>query len=172
MAPLFLDFARKRPPFAGLAWLGLALLCLGLALAVDRVWQFMSVNAELAVAESRLTRVNKRPAHQARALAPDPLALAAAPALRQINLPWDQLLLELEGAANDSVALLAMEPDPAKRQVRLVGEGRTIADVLAYVERLGGCVSLRQPQLQIEEARLSEGQKVLGFTIIAEWVLP
>jgi len=53
-----------------------------------------------------------------------------------MNVPWDSLFRELEGAADESVALLAIQPDPASRQVRIAGEARRLDAVLNYIERL------------------------------------
>lgn len=171
---LHLDFIRRRRPGGLWFTLGLLLLILGLALSLERVWRFTQVNAEVAAAEGRLVSLERKSRQLAKSkvLVVDPLLLAAPPALRQLNLPWDRLLLELELAGDDNIAILGIEPDPAKALVRINGEGKSVDQVLAYVERLSGTVSLKRPQLQVEEGRMVEGQKVVGFSILADWVLP
>lgn len=171
---LHLDFIRRRRTRGPWFVLGVVLLLAGLALAAERVARFGQINAEVAGAQGRLESLERKSRHQAKSkvMVVDPLVLAAPTALKQLNLPWDRLLLELEQAGDDSIAILAIEPDPAKALVRINGEGKSVAQVLAYVERLGGTLSLKRPQLQVEEGRVVDGQKVVGFSILADWVLP
>ena len=65
--------------------------------------------------------------------------------------------------------MLSVETDAAKGSVRLMGEAKSLADVIAYVGRLGGTVSFSAPQLLSQENRQSDGQTVVAFAIEARW---
>ena len=61
---------------------------------------------------------------------------AAAAIIRELRVPWPQLLDVFEAAASPDVALLAVEPTPAQQQVRLTAEARNSEAMLAYLETL------------------------------------
>lgn len=173
MRPLYLDFERGSPPVS--AW-GVALLAAGLIAAAAVLMQFIETRDELASADLQAQSLRRKVQSAADArVSPQELAAAqqvlrnAGRLSQQLNLPWDQLLLDLEAATDSSVALLSFEPDAQKRQLRLVGEAKTLADALAFVTRLEGSVLLSEPQLVSHETRQSDGVKVIGFTLYARW---
>jgi hypothetical protein len=91
--------------------------------------------------------------------------------IERMNVPWDSLFRELEGAADESVALLAIQPDPASRQVRIAGEARKLDAVLNYVERLEARDSLSNVFLLGHETRDAPPRPV-AFTLTAQWTGP
>lgn len=170
--PLQLDWLHPGQRRRGWQWLGAGILCLGLAAAGLEVSALLEANAGIASAQDSLQHLRSRSA-LARASVGSEAAgqgeAAAEGALQRLALPWNRLLLELEAARGEDVALLSLETDAAKGSVRLMGEAKSLADVLAYVERLGGTVSLATPQLLSQENRQSDGQPVVAFVIEARW---
>jgi hypothetical protein len=86
--------------------------------------------------------------------------------------PWTLLLSELEQASKESqgqVALLGVEPDHAKHNVRVSAEARTLALALAYVQRLQSSRSLEYPMLDRHEIRADDPQHPVRFELTGEW---
>jgi hypothetical protein len=113
---------------------------------------------------------------QPRRSAPSPeslkMAAEAATVERELDVPWTQLLAELEAASDDSagsVSLLAVEPDPGKQLVRITAEVRAINDALGYLERLQKSTVLRHPMLESHERRKDDPEHPLRIKLSAEW---
>lgn len=136
-ALLRLDFspASERPPLIG--WILLALGVVSLVLAAH---QFQSAHAARSVAADQLEHLQARVAKAGGRTKAGPAesrdTKAAAAAIRELRVPWPQLLDVFEASANPNVALLAIEPTPAQRQVRLTAEAKNSEAMLAYLETL------------------------------------
>jgi hypothetical protein len=174
--PLFIDFQLQQAPRS--PW-GYALVVAGLIAAAVAANQYLSAREALSSAELQLESLKRR--HQAGRAAPrQPLETAAQQQLlrtaervaRDLNTPWDALLLDLESMSDAPVALLSFEPDAQQRQLRLIGEAKTLADAFDYVARLEGSPVLSEPHLVSHEIKESEGVRVIGFTVLAKWEDP
>jgi hypothetical protein len=166
--PVPLDFAAPvhRAPRAGAA-----LSAAGLAAALALGASFARALAERGALEAALAAA--APARR-RAPPPEPPERAAETAAveRELGVPWTRLLAELEAAAHDSadgVALLAVEPDPAKGLVRITAEVRAFPDALAYLRRLQQSAILRHPMLESHERRRDDPEHPLRVKLSAEW---
>jgi hypothetical protein len=99
-------------------------------------------------------------------------AVSAQQAAADLATPWTPLLAELEQASKDSqgeVALLGVEPDHAKHNVRVTAEARTLALALAYVQRLQSSHSLAYPMLDRHEIRADDAQHPVRFELTGDW---
>ena len=169
-APVALDFVAPvhAAPRAGAA------LCLaGLAAAVTLGLAFRGQLAERARLEAALLAAAP-PRRAAPPSTPEAQkgAAEAAAVERALALPWTRLLAELEAASHDSagtVSLLQVEPDAAKRRVRITAEVRALPDALGYLERLGRSEVLGHPTLESHERRKDARQHPLRVTLSAEW---
>ena len=100
------------------------------------------------------------------------IAVSAQQAATDLATPWTLLLSELEQASKESqgqVALLGVEPDHAKHNVRVSAEARTLALALAYVQRLQSSRSLEYPMLDRHEIRADDAQHPVRFELTGEW---
>lgn len=61
---------------------------------------------------------------------------AAQNVVTRLNIPWPSLFAALEEAAGADVAVLRVEPDVARREVRVTLETDKIARAIAYATRL------------------------------------
>ncbi len=163
-----LDFARNRN---AVNRSGVALLAVGIAAAALVIGDYRGVAAQRSAVEMRLAAIG--PEHPA---VPDRAAAQAAEeardAFHELVTPWAILLQELERAAADSdgsVALLAVEPDREKHQVRVLAEARTLPIALAYVERLQKSAALRYPMLESHELQAKDPERPVRFQIRADW---
>jgi hypothetical protein len=167
-----LDFARRRPPLnrRGVVLLALGIGATALVLADYRSAWNARAGLELRVADASSPRVSRKPDKAAQRVAED-----ARAALLELTTPWSRLLQELETASaesNGTVAVLGVEPDRDKHQVRVLAEARTLPVALAYVERLQKSQALRYPMLENHEVQVRDPQRPVRFQIRADWSTP
>jgi len=148
---------------AALCLAGLA-AAIGVGLAFDgQLTERNRLDAELgAISQPR------RPVNPAAAKA----AEEAAAIERELAVPWSGLLTELEAASHDlseKVALLQVEPDPAKHTVKITAEVRALPDALAYLERLQQSKVLKYPMLESHERRKDDPEHPVRVKLAAEW---
>jgi hypothetical protein len=167
-----LDFegARPRVSLAGGVLLALGVLAFGAVL-----FEYRLIGEHRAGLELRLAALMRSNAAQtsASAAAADPrIAVSVQQAAQDLATPWTLLLSELEQASKDSqgqVALLGVEPDHAKHNVRVNAEARTLALALAYVQRLQASRSLEYPMLDRHEIRADDAQHPVRFELTGSW---
>ncbi len=167
-----LDFARTRPK---MNWRGTILLALGVIVSAVVLADYRATSSEREGLELRLDGLHT--AH--RGVKPDKAAQRidqeAGVAFAEISTPWSELLQELETASAESsgtVAVLGIEPDRDKHQIRVLAESRTLPGALAYVERLQKSHALHYPMLESHEVQKKDPQRPVRFQIRAEWSMP
>lgn len=166
--PVQLDFVAPvhQAPLAGAALCAVGLAAaLAIGLAFERKLDERGRLDAMLGATARPRR---------RAPSPELLKSAAEVAAveRELGIPWTRLLAELEAASHDSaasVSLLQVEPDPAKRLVRITAEVRALDDAVAYLQRLQKSAVLRNPMLESHERRKDDPQHPLRIKLSAEW---
>jgi hypothetical protein len=171
--PIDLDVLapQTRAPRAGLA-----LLSLAVALAAALTWRFALVSADAAALEERVDA-----AYLGARATPGALAVRASGdfaadlkraqgALGQLAAPWNGLFEDLERAVSRSeVGLLGVQPELAAGRVVLVAEAKSIADALAFTERLNEGKVLADAFLAAHEVRAQDPQRPVRFTVSARW---
>lgn len=148
MKPLRIDFARPslRRGVHGIGrgvWLATAI---GLVACIGGLaqWHAMSQQrlADDASLRGLLAQRERSAVRTARELPPPPppplpgQVDAVNAAIIQLNLPWRALLEAVEAATPPAVALLALEPDGKRRNLKVTAEVRTSAEMLDYVTQL------------------------------------
>jgi hypothetical protein len=170
--PIQLDFAggRRGPTLAG----GI-LLAFGVVAAVMVLLEYRSIGEHRAGLELRLaalTRAQDPAASKAESLADARAGLSVQQAALDLATPWTLLLSELEQASKDTqgqVAVLGVEPDHAKHNVRVTAEARNLSLALAYVQRLQASHSLEYPMLDRHEIRADDAQHPVRFELTGAW---
>lgn len=165
---LTLDFVATRRV---VTWGGGLLLAAGVCAAAAAVSDYRGLARRIAALELRQAELEPpRPAEPGPATS---LGLQdAKAAVLELRTPWAELLGQLEAVGNESretVALLAIEPDPAANRVRLVAEAKSLVAALRYVSRLQGCTTLRNPLLQSHEINTRDRERPVRFEISADW---
>lgn len=169
MRRLHIDFNKRRGPDP-LAWgiLAASLLTLG-----SLVWSHDHLRRETVEARSHARLAE--PAAPARPLVMPEVSAAelaaARDALLSIGMPWDGVFGALEEAATRDVALLAVNPDPRKGELRVTAEARNLAAMLAYHQRLERAPALRNVALVDHEVVATDPQQPVRFNITANWVI-
>src|ERR1700730_9394221 len=166
-----LDFAGSR---RGLSLAGGLLLALGVVAAAAVLLEYRAIGAHRAGLELRLAALARAqaPAPSLDTAADSRVAVSAQQAALDLATPWTLLLSELEQASKDAqgqVALLGVEPDHGKHNVRVSAEARTLALALAYVQRLQSSRSLGYPILDRHEIRADDAQHPVRFELTGEW---
>jgi hypothetical protein len=167
-----LDFAGGRP---ALSLAGSLLLALGVVAVSLVLLEYRSIAQHRAGLELRLAafaRADALAAAPADTPADARVIVSAQQAATDLATPWTLLLSELEQASKETqgqVAVLGVEPDHAKHNVRVSAEARTLTLALAYVERLQSSRSLSYPMLDRHEVRAEDAQHPVRFELTGAW---
>jgi hypothetical protein len=167
-----LDFAGGRP---ALSLAGGLLLALGVVATGVVFMEYRSVTQHRAGLELRLaalTRADALAAAPTTTPADARIVVSAEQAATDLATPWTLLLSELEQASKETkgeVAVLGVEPDHGKHNVRVSAEARTLTLALAYVQRLQASRSLSYPMLDRHEIRADDAQHPVRFELTGAW---
>lgn len=166
MHALDLDLVRRRP-----AWPGWAMLAVGVLLAVEAVLGYAGLRGELEQVQPRRAAPVARGGASA---APMSEAArreldAARRILQELTLPWDGMFRAIEDSDGNGIALLSIEPDAAKRSVRIGGEARNYPAILAFMQRLEASQILSGVHLLNHQLREQEAGRPLHFIVAASW---
>jgi Tfp pilus assembly protein PilN len=175
MRALELDFLN---PVRTRTRLGLLVLLAGLGAIAAVGFRAQTLDDQVQVLRQRVgdsrklvrrdTPATNEPARDPKLVAQE--VIRANAVLSNLAVPWDALFGELESAASGNVALLAIQPASGGRKVQLSGEARRFEDLLAYVARLEGTAGFGSVFLTEHELRASGGERVVTFTVTADWV--
>jgi hypothetical protein len=173
MAAIWLDYQQQRPfHWAGPALLGMTLLALLMAIAYS-----MTLNGKAASWEQKLelierdhglrTTSGRRDGQDMERLALE--VKRANEVLRQLTLPWEELLQAVEAAGGKKVALLTLEPDIEKHQVKISGEASDMMVLLNYIMRLEEQPVFGPVYLQSHQVQLKDPDQPVRFALLAAW---
>lgn len=175
MQRLSLDLVKSPMP----AWPGMLVLAIAIVGALFSYWQYLGVSERNAAMESELAQADmaRQKSHAARQPATLSSAELEAEGRRArevaslLLLPWRDLFSALESASQNNVALLAIEPDHKKHQIRITAEARDFEILVGYLKRLGDAPQLKFVRLLRYEVREDDKQHPLRFTVEASWRL-
>ena len=163
MQRIELDFIRRAPRSR---WAGRVLLAVALGVAGDMAFTFVQLARTVKSNEAVVARAQPRkPVHTVSAEE----AALARDTVERLGLPWTKLFAALESAANDQVALLAIEPDTKTGTVKISGDSKDYLSALAYVLNLSQADALSHVQLVRHEVKQADPQHPVAFSISAGW---
>jgi hypothetical protein len=165
--PLQLDFVvpRRRGRLVGLIVLSISLLVAGAL-----VYKFRETQQrlhELAASEALLSGARPAPSIPRERLEGEMKSAQAA--VRQLALPWAQLIDSLERAALKEVAVLHIQPDAQNRVLRVTAEARAEALMLQYLKRLGATGSFAEVHLVSHQVREDDPARPIQFSVQASF---
>ena len=181
MKAVRIDFAprslRRTIYRAGpLAW---ALLLIGVALCLAAAFlgwrlhqQQRQDSSELAAALTRAKVPVAVPVALAQPRIPEAQAAAVNAAVLQLNLPWRALHDAIGEATPATIGLLALEPDPRKRSIRITAEAKSSDDMIGYVELLKRQELFAGVTLTRHEINEQDPNRPIRFQLDAEWSAP
>lgn len=170
MRALDLDFVRSTRPWP--VW-GLLLLVVGAAVLTQVVVSERELAGRIALSESRLALLARHGAKQGvgsgDAQNVEQEIRQANTILQQLTLPWAALFKAVEDANDKQIALLAIQPDAQKSQVRLQGEAKNLKALLDYIGRLAQGGTLTQVYLTNHEIKAQDPEQPVQFSLLANW---
>jgi Tfp pilus assembly protein PilN len=154
----------------------LSLLVAALALApllASNVAQYRRLLQDQDAAQAKVASTRARAAARvplpAPARVPEAQAGAVNAAVLQLNLPWRALHDVVQASTPASIALLALEPDAKRRNLRITAEARSSDDMLAYVRQLGQQDWFSAVALARHEINEQDPNRPIRFQVDAEW---
>jgi Tfp pilus assembly protein PilN len=157
-------------------WLGMALLVLGVGSMVLVSNAYQQQSEQLAEQEVALARIkNETPTHKiALPVEHDSEKLAlevkqANAVILQLSLPWQALFEAFEGAHQNDIAVLSIEPDAQKAWVRISGEAKSLDSLPAYVAYLQKVPLFQEVTLLNHQIQDQDPQKPVRFMLQASW---
>jgi Tfp pilus assembly protein PilN len=174
MKPVMIDFAppslRRTVTQSASRWWGMALggalLCGSAALLEARQHQ-QQHSHQARQRQLEALRVNAPP--PARAVIAEAQATAVNGAVQQLNLPWRDLHEAIEAATPKDVALLALEPDPRSRSLRISAEAKNSDTMLAYVAQLRERPFFAGALLIKHDTSEQDPNQALRFQVDVQW---
>jgi Tfp pilus assembly protein PilN len=159
-----------HPAVLALGGAGL-LLCIA---AGGSSWRLLEQQRErehqLRHVRERAAALSTRPAAVAKVAIPEAQAAFVNGAVMQLNLPWRELQDAVLAATPRGVALVAMEPDPRKRILKITAETRNSDDMVAYIEALKEQDSFSGVMLSRHEINEQDPNRPLRFQLEATWL--
>lgn len=178
MKAMKIDFAPRtlrrvlfhlHPAVLALAGAG-ALLCAGAAVGTYAlVEQKRERQHQLQHLQTRVAALSARPVEVAKVAIPEAQAAFVNGAVLQLNLPWRELQDAVLAATPRKVALVAMEPDPRKRVLKITAETKTSDDMVDYVAALKEQDSFSGVILTRHEINEQDPNRPLRFQLEATW---
>jgi Tfp pilus assembly protein PilN len=169
-----LDFRRRQS--APWRWLGWALLAAAVGVAIVFSEHHAQVEQLHAAAQGRAHLLKERfrgnvSRNRASSMDPqDQVSVKRANAIiDQLTVPWGDLFDAIQTADARDLVVLSLTPNARDRSVRLVGEARSIDELLAYVERLAAQPALSQVHLLGYNSVQRDGVNAFSFTLAATW---
>jgi len=166
-APLELDFivAPRRSRLAGIAVLAIALGSAGfLASKYHTAQQRLQ---QLEAADS-LLRTSPAPRAVPRERLDEQVKSAQA-VVRQLALPWAELIDSLERSAMRDVSVLHVQPDAQQRLMRVTAEARGEAQMLEYLRRVGAARGFSEVHLLSHQVREDDPARPIQFSLQASF---
>ena len=171
---LDLEFIQQ-PALSRANWLNMSILLASLLMAAF-TWQgYQNQQLKLADSSLQLTQYSQQtpPKSQsvktniAQGTPNDTKQLAEAVDL--LITPWSALLVAIEQAEMQDIALLSLEPNSKKQLVTLTGEAKNLSVVLQYIKQLQQTPVLSQVYLQKHSIDESDASKPVRFSLLAKW---
>jgi len=169
-APLQLDFVvpRRRARV-----LGVVVLAVALALAGALVFEYREAQQRLHALEASASLLSAaRPAPAIPRERLDVEMKSAQATVRQLALPWAQLIDSLERASVKEVALLNIQPDAQSRVLRVTAEARREELMLEYLKRLAATGSFVEVHLVSHQVREDDPRRPIQFSVQASFRNP
>jgi len=174
MRSIKLDYASSRSPsLAGLAIFALALI------VVIVGWQrYNTINQHMQLTDQTIQQLKKEsglkePAQQVKAKSSTELLAKMDNAKKVADfllIPWGEVFASLESATLEDSALLSIEPDSKKRQLKITAEAKNKDVMFNYMQRLEATPELSGVYLLKHEILEDVDQHPIRFVLAAKWV--
>jgi hypothetical protein len=162
LARVELDYvAPPRRPL----WLGIAVLGVSLAVAGELALRHQSVHHDLAALAALQGARSAAPAHAGKGTE-DELKQAET-VVRQLTLPWSDIVRAIEAASMREVGVLNMQPDAQQRVLKLTAEAKTREAMLEYVRRIAQTKGLANVYIVNHQVQTDNPSRPIQFSVQA-----
>jgi hypothetical protein len=173
MRSIKLDYASSRSP----SLLGLAVFVLAFIIAVVGLQRYNSINQQLQAIDSTILHLKKEaglkePNKQVKEKSSTELLAKMDNAKKTADfllIPWGDVFSSLESAALADSALLSVEPDSKKRQLKITAEAKNKQVMFNYMQRLEATPKLSGVYLLKHEMLEDVDQHPVRFVLAAKW---
>lgn len=176
MSGLNLDYQKN----ASFPWLGASLLGVTVIVSVAIVAYAGNLRNQADGLQARLDRDSVREAARTKSVAARDIGKvdlaqeikSANEVLHQLSVPWDELFKAVESSSGSRVALLALEPDFDRKQVKISGEANSYKTIMKYITVLEKQEVFGAVYLQNHDIRQDDPDRPVRFTLLASWKEP
>jgi Tfp pilus assembly protein PilN len=147
-------------------WLGIAVLGAGLALAGDLALRQQTVHRDLAALAAVQGAQDMVPARGPSKTADEEVKQAET-VVRQLTLPWSDIIRAIEGASMPDVGILNMQPDAQQRLLKLTAEAKSREAMLEYVRRIAQTKGLSNVYIVNHQVRTEDASRPIQFSVQA-----
>jgi len=176
MRPVSVNFSvRRRHPYDRAGWM---LLMIAVGVSLFLAWYYAVLIREFGAGElerARMQRSDGGTSHVSNTEEKVRLRTEmrfARHVIEQLDTPWPTLFAAVETAYDDNVTLLGVEPEPERREVRLLAEAKDAEAMLAYVRQVRQSPVLRDAWLVNHQVNQQDPLHPVRFTINARWLSP
>jgi Tfp pilus assembly protein PilN len=150
-------------------WIGASVLILALAVAGDLVLRYRDTQHELAALDAAqgLLNADRRPPRAVPKERLDEEAKINDAVVRQLTLPWAQIIEAVETASSSEVTVLQLQPETQQRSLRLTAEAKNREAMLKYVRRLGETRILSGVHLVNHHVQVEDPSRPIQFGVQA-----
>jgi hypothetical protein len=170
-----IDFSRRRASPAPAGVMLLVVASLVLALSGERLWRAYQDNDR---ARTELEMAAHKEQAKTRRIVVAPTAAAklaekqSQAVMRELTVPWQNLLSIVEDYPAHDVALIGIDQNPAQSQIRITAEAKDFDAMIAYLKYLQGSVLLREAVLSGHLVETNVPGTPVRFQIAAVWRKP
>ena len=171
---LDLEFIQQ-PVLSSANWLNISVLLASL-LMVALTWQgYQNQQLKLADTSSQLKQFSQQtlpksqPIKMNAALITPDETKQLTETVGMLTTPWNNLLVAIEQADMQDIALLSLEPNSKKQLVLITGEAKNLSIVLQYIKQLQQAPMLAQVYLQKHSIDETDASKPVRFSLLAKW---
>ena len=152
------------------------LLLAGTVVVVAAGWKVLSIQQRLEAAKAlmaedqrRLIQARGKATRDAVPSVSAAQATAINAAVRQLNVPWTDLLEALEAAGSKKVAYLEVRAEPGTSRLLVSAEVRSSDDIITYVSRLKKEQIFTNVLLSGHQVSEADGNRPIRFELVAVW---
>jgi NADH:ubiquinone oxidoreductase subunit D len=173
MHPISLDYiSNRKPSLVGMVVLVVSVILLIGLTKFNFELQQQIRRLDQSIQELKITHGLNKESHK-------PQPKSSAEQLEKIEeakklaaflmIPWGDLFNALEGASLEDVAILSIEPDSKKRELKINAEAKNVKVMFSYLERLEASHDLVNVYLLKHEILEDVDQHPIRFMVMANW---
>jgi Tfp pilus assembly protein PilN len=152
-------------------WIGVSVLILSLAVAGFLMLRYRDAQDHLAALDAAqgLLNADRRPQRAVPKERLEQEAKIIDAAVRQLTLPWAQMIEAVERASSSDVVVLQLQPEAQQRTLRLLAEAKNGDAMLGYVRRLGDNRVLSAVYLASHQVQMEDPSRPIQFSVQASF---